>query len=40
MEEEAKRWEQLITEDENRQAEAERTFKFWVECPAKVAVSY
>lgn len=40
LEEEAKRWEQCITQDENKQAQAERTLKFWSDCPAKVSVSY
>lgn len=40
LEEEAERWEQCITQDENKQAQAERTLKFWSDCPAKVSVSY
>jgi len=40
LHEEAERWEQLITQDENRQAQAECTQKFWQECPAKISVSY
>ena len=40
LHEEAERWEQFITEDENRQAEAECTHKFWCDCPTKVSVSY
>ena len=39
LHEEAKQWEQFITEDENRQAEAECTHKFWYDCPTKVSVS-
>lgn len=40
LKEEAERWEQLITEDENKQAKAERTQMFWRDCPSKVSVSY
>lgn len=35
----AEQLEQFITDDENRQAEAERTHKFWCDCPTKVSVS-
>lgn len=40
LNEEAERWEQFITQDEIKQAQAESTQKFWRECPAKISVSY
>ena len=39
LHEEARRWEQFITLDENRQTQAEVTQKFWQDCPAKILVS-
>ena len=33
------RWEQFITQDENKQAQAECTQTFWDDCPAKISVS-
>lgn len=39
LHEEVQRWEQIITQDENRQTQAEVTQKFWQECPAKISVS-
>ena len=39
LQEEAEQWEQFITRDENIQAQAAATQKFWQECPAKISVS-
>ena len=39
LREEAEQWEQFITRDENIQAQAAATQKFWQECPAKISVS-
>lgn len=39
LQEEAEQWEQFITRDENIQAQAAATQKFWQECPPKISVS-
>lgn len=39
LQEEAEQWELFITRDENIQAQAAATQKFWQECPAKISVS-
>ncbi|XP_068688097.1 alsin-like isoform X2 [Montipora foliosa] len=40
LHEEARRWEQFITLDENRQTQAEVTQKFWQDCPAKILEAF
>lgn len=40
LQEEAERWEQFITRDENKQAQAQCTQKFWQECPAKISETF
>lgn len=39
LHEEVQRWEQIITQDENRFTQAEGTQNFWQECPSKISVS-